>query len=238
MAPRIEGGEMSRVSTESLIAKLNSLTVAIPLEILIAWESSDEAWCLKDVHKIPIYANTRYALLLKPVKEGKPSALAPFKPFIAVHDQRVIDEMRKIEAIGILPIEANRVFSVFYCERMPYYDKQAKLSGIISHIKPLNSITPRFFVSGDDIGKLTSVCPSDIFTDKEWVVAFLLLQGMVEKEIAVILNRTLRTVKFHKSNILAKVHCGTTRGFIFLARQQHWQFYIPPLFSKPCYIIR
>jgi len=39
MAPRIEGGEMSRVSTESLIAKLNSLTVAIPLEILVVTQT-------------------------------------------------------------------------------------------------------------------------------------------------------------------------------------------------------
>lgn len=229
---------MSRVSTESIIAKLNSLAIAIPLEILIAWESSDEAWCLKDVHKNPVYANARYGLLLKPEGNGRPSALAPFKPFISIHDQRVIDEMRKIEAVGILPIDSKRIFSVFYCERMPYYDKQAHCSGIISHIKPLHSITPRFFISGDGIGKLTVACPSEILSAKEWVVAFLLLQGMAEKEIASILNRTLRTVKFHKSNILAKVHCETTREFIFFARKKQWQFYIPPLFSKPCYIIR
>ncbi|WP_431224329.1 helix-turn-helix transcriptional regulator [Serratia sp. L9] len=121
---------------------------------------------------------------------------------------------------------------------MPYYDKHANICGVISHIKPLNAVTPRFFVSRDDMGKLTTICPSDIFSEKEWVVAFLLLQGLAEKEVANILNRTLRTVKFHKSNILAKTQCETTKEFILFARARQWQFYIPPLFSKPCYIIR
>ncbi|WP_411754375.1 helix-turn-helix transcriptional regulator [Serratia sp. (in: enterobacteria)] len=229
---------MSQSSMKSLILKSKSSEFTIPLEILIAWESSDEAWCLKDIHKTPVYTNARYALLLKPIKGGTTSALSPFQAFIAIHDQRVIDEMRKVEAIGIFPIEGNRVFSIFYCERMPYYDNKANIIGIISHIKPLNSVTPRFFVSGGDIGKLTSVCPGEIFTDKEWLVAFLLLQGMAEKEIADILHRTLRTIKFHKTNILAKAHCSSTREFMSLARKNQWQFYIPPLFSKPCYIIK
>lgn len=228
---------MSHISMKSLILKSNSLDFKIPLEILIAWESSDEAWCLKDMHKTPIYTNARYALLLKPIKGGTASALSPFQAFISIHDQRVIDEVRKVEAIGILPIEGSRVFSIFYCERMPYYDSEANIIGIISHIKPLNSVAPRFFVSGGGIGKLTAVCPCKIFTDKEWLVAFLLLQGMAEKEIADILHRTLRTIKFHKTNILSKVYCGSTREFMSLARKNQWQLYIPPLFSKPCYII-
>lgn len=137
---------MSRVSLESITAKLNSLAIAIPLETLIYWEFSDEAWCLKNhVHKKPVYANVKYKSLLKPLTQGISPELASFKRFIAIHDQRVIDEEKKIEAIGILPNGLNNVFTVFYCERMPYYDKQANISGVISHIRPLQSVPPLFF---------------------------------------------------------------------------------------------
>lgn len=121
---------------------------------------------------------------------------------------------------------------------MPYYNNQAEFAGIISHIRPLDSLMPRFFITGDDCGQLTIICPSHILTKKEWVIAFLIMQGFSEQEIATKLNRTMRTVKFHKGNILSKTQCETSREFLVLCRKNKWQFYIPPLFSKPCYIFK
>ncbi|PHI29818.1 transcriptional regulator FimZ [Budvicia aquatica] len=66
---------------------------------------------------------------------------------------------------------------------------------------------------------------------------FLIMAGLSEKEIAKKVNRTIRTVKFHKSNILQKNDCTTTREFIMLAKEHKWQFYIPPIFVKIQYII-
>lgn len=60
---------------------------------------------------------------------------------------------------------------------------------------------------------------SSIFSDKEWTVAFLLLQGMAEQEIADVISRTVRTVKFHKGNVQEKTSCSTTQGFIMPVRK-------------------
>ncbi|GKX61586.1 helix-turn-helix transcriptional regulator [Pragia fontium] len=77
-----------------------------------------------------------------------------------------------------------------------------------------------------------------MLSDKEWEIAFLIIVGLSEKEIAKKVNRTIRTVKFHKSNILQKTKCTTTRDFIIFARQNKWQFYVPPIFAKIQYIIK
>ncbi|MEB6334643.1 helix-turn-helix transcriptional regulator [Serratia rhizosphaerae] len=229
---------MKRVITEDVIERLHALSPDVPVEMLISWESSDDAWFLKDENSMPIYANAEYSQLMVRGNQGSSSILSPFKPFITLHDRRVIEELRKIEAVGILPVNTHKTLSVFYCERMPYYDHHAHLSGIISHIKPLSIFTPRFFISGEEMGWLTTNCPTTLFSKKEWEVIFLILQGMPEKDIADTVHRTVRTIKFHKNNILAKSHCETTREFISESRGKKWDLYIPPLFSNPCYIIR
>ncbi|WBF46142.1 helix-turn-helix transcriptional regulator [Serratia rubidaea] len=80
--------------------------------------------------------------------------------------------------------------------------------------------------------------PSKFFSAKEWNIIFLLLQGFSEKEMAQCLNRTLRTIKFHKTNILQKTHCAHTRDFVLLACRHGWQYSIPPAFLPPGYFIR
>lgn len=222
--------------SDSLKKKLSLLS--IPLELLILWEFSNDAWCLKDMSGNIVYSNHQYSNLLKNEKNEMLSPLIFFQKEILEHDGSVIRELKKIDAIGISPTSSNSRFTIFCCEKTPYYNKQEELFGIISHIKPINSFTPRFFIFHEDIGELTVICPSSILSKKEWVIAFLLMHGAHEKEIASILNRTLRTVKFHKNNIFTKINCKNTKEFISYSRASFWLSYVPPLFLKPCYMIK
>ncbi|RWR02214.1 hypothetical protein ED28_09085 [[Pantoea] beijingensis] len=229
---------MSHKDLTYLVAGCQSHSIPLPAELRIAWEKSDDAWCLKDRERKIVFVNEKYYSLIAPDNRKGESAFSCFRHYIICHDNRVIDEERKIEAFGVLPTIATSEFAMFQCERMPFYNATAHMIGIMSHVTPLGAITPNFFVSGEGVGTFSTCCPLDIFSEREWVVAFLLLLGLSEKEAAEKLNRTLRTIKFHKSNILQKTYCATTREFIQLARRNKWQFAIPHEFAKPCYIIR
>lgn len=221
--------------------KIDNIKKLIPYiseQILINWEYSEDAWCLKNKELQPVYMNPLYRRLLEKGKDGASCALTPFKTVIAMHDHRVTMERRKVVATGILPASTVASLSVFECERMPFYDSHAEPSGIISHFKSVRLVTPRFFITGEWGDVLTTVCPPGPFSAKEWEVACLMMAGMSEKEMAERLCRSLRTIKFHKSNILAQTQCQSTRDFIYLARKNNWEVYLPPLFTRPRYIIR
>lgn len=216
-----------------------SKSINIPPEFMIAWKMSEAAWCLKDIKRKLVFSNEKYSALITPSQGSKQPPLSIFSNCIAQHDIRVIEEKKKIDAIGIFPPPYVNDLSIFLCERMPFYDCEEKVVGVVSRITPLKSMTPLFFVTGDEgQGVLTTSPPSKIFTDKEWVVVFLMLLGCREKDISRTINRTVRTIKFHKSNILQKTACETTNDFILLARHNKWQFSVPPMFCKSCYIIK
>ncbi|EQA1694742.1 helix-turn-helix transcriptional regulator [Enterobacter hormaechei] len=229
---------MHRKLSKKREGKMTTLTSSISQQILINWECSEDAWCLKNLQLKPVYMNSLYKHLLNKGADGTACALFPFKTIIAQHDRCVIREMRKVVATGILPAHTVTALSIFECERMPFYDSNAQLTGVISHIKSVRMITPRFFITDERGGTLTSTCPPGPFSVKEWEVACLMMAGMSEKEMADLLCRSLRTIKFHKSNILALTQCGNTREFLSLARTNNWDVYLPPAFSRPRYIIR
>ncbi|MFI8417534.1 helix-turn-helix transcriptional regulator [Serratia sp. NPDC078593] len=77
-----------------------------------------------------------------------------------------------------------------------------------------------------------------MLSDKEWHVAIFIIQGYSEKRIAQKLNRSLRTVKFHKTNIFQKTQCNNTDDFTRFAYSQGWQFYLPTGVVSPMYIIK
>lgn len=222
---------------KEVLESIKKLSPNISEQVLINWEYSEDAWCLKNENMQPIYMNTLYRRLLEKGEDGTSCALTPFKTAIAMHDHRVKMERRKVLATGILPVSTVAALSVFECERMPFYDSYAEPSGIISHFKSIRMVTPRFFINGESGEILTTTCPHGSFSAREWEVACLMMAGLSEKEMADKLCRSLRTIKFHKSNILALTECQSTRDFISLARKNKWEVYLPPLFSQPRYII-
>lgn len=159
---------------------ITTLSSSIPQQILINWECSEDAWCLKNLQFQPVYMNPLYSHLLEKGGDGTACALSPFKTVIALHDRRVTREMRKEVATGVLPPYTVAALSIFECERMPFYDKKAQLTGIISHIKPVRMVTPRFFITGERGGILTSICPPGPFSAKEWEIACLMMSVVAQ----------------------------------------------------------
>jgi len=183
-----------------------------------------------------IYTNKNYLKLITPEKDQTNSSLNSVSSSIKRHDQLVISTGKKIDAIGFIFITPDDEFKSFYFESTPLYNKHAEEIGIITCAKELISISPQHFIFKNKVGKFNFSDPGDLFTKKELEIVYLLLSGLSEKEISQMLNRSLRTVKFHKNNIFEKTQCHSIQDFKIKARENQWEFYIPPAFVKSQYI--
>jgi len=208
----------------------------IPFEMIISWEKSEEAWVVKNNKMQCIYTNKNYLKLITPEKDQTNSSLNSVSSSIKRHDQLVISTGKKIDAIGFIFITPDDEFKSFYFESTPLYNKHAEEIGIITCAKELISISPQHFIFKNKVGKFNFSDPGDLFTKKELEIVYLLLSGLSEKEISQMLNRSLRTVKFHKNNIFEKTQCHSIQDFKIKARENQWEFYIPPAFVKSQYI--
>jgi len=209
----------------------------IPFEMIISWEKSEEAWAVKNNKMQCIYSNKSYLKLITHKENQLDSSLSSVSSSIKRHEQLVISTGKKIDAIGVISISPESGYKSFYFESMPLYNKKAEEIGVITRAKDLISISPQHFIFKDKIGNFNFSEPDDLFTKKEWEIVYLLLSGLSEKEISQILNRTLRTIKFHKNNIFEKTQCHSIQSFKLKARTKQWNYYIPPLFVTSQYII-
>ncbi|GKX61585.1 Uncharacterised protein [Pragia fontium] len=137
---------MESMDLDILAKKLKSLTVKMPIEVLALWEASEDAWCLKSIDGTIIYVNKSYHDLITPISLKNESSLRPFREIIKDHDNMVRRKGLKVDAVGVLALDDGKELRAFFCERMPFYNRNAKVSGIISHIGTLNAITPNFFI--------------------------------------------------------------------------------------------
>jgi len=225
---------MNQQDLDLIIEKYKHLP--IPFEMIISWEKSEEAWVVKNNKMQLIYTNKNYLKLITPEKNQQNSSLNSVSSSIKRHDQLVISTGKKIDAIGVISISPENGYKSFYFESMPLYNKKAEEIGIITRAKEIISISPQYFIFKSKIGKLNLSSPDSLFTKKEWEIVYLLLSGLSEKEISQILNRSLRTVKFHKNNIFEKTQCHSIQNFKSKARKKQWDYYIPPLFVTSQYI--
>lgn len=210
---------------------------SISSELCCLLEESCDAWCVKNTTGKIIYTNDVYNKLITPSQEGDIPLLSPFREKIFVHDATVFSQAKAVSAFGVLASIDKKVKIPFQCKRTPLFNRYKEVNGLVSHIKPLFSVATDIFINKDNMGFLTCSKPSELFSEKEWDVVYLMMQGYSEKEMAEKLHRSLRTIKFHKTNIFQKTHCSNTSGFTEYIKMQRWNFYIPPAFSTPCYCI-
>lgn len=227
---------MTLLDIEKLLDMTHHMSVHIPIELIISWEQSEEAWSVKDNCLNFVYVNRRYTELITPRFGQKNSLLSPFSASIEEHDKLVIQTGKRIEALALLRPDDHPAPCCLYFERMPLYDRRGNRTGVIAHAKTLTSVAPRGFIATDGIGTFTFTPLGVVHLarmGRDLPAAFRSLG----KEIAEQISRSLSTVKFHKSNIFQKVGCSCIGAFKALARQKKWNFYIPPTFASAKYII-
>lgn len=93
---------MTLLDIEKLLDMTHHMSVHIPIELIISWEQSEEAWSVKDNCLNFVYVNRRYTELITPRFGQKNSLLSPFSASIEEHDKLVIQTGKRIEALALL----------------------------------------------------------------------------------------------------------------------------------------
>ncbi|MGP6090266.1 hypothetical protein [Pseudomonas aeruginosa] len=70
---------MTLLDIEKLLDMTHHMSVHIPIELIISWEQSEEAWSVKDNCLNFVYVNRRYTELITPRFGQKNSLLSPLQ---------------------------------------------------------------------------------------------------------------------------------------------------------------
>ncbi|MFI8417533.1 PAS domain-containing protein [Serratia sp. NPDC078593] len=136
---------MPNINLEDLYHQVKNLAISIPMEMLVSWEMSSEAWCVKNCQGNIIYINKGYKNIARRHESSGVTWKSSFCQQIALHDSMVMKTEMSITAIGIFPPNERKETMPFLCERSPLFNRNAEVQGVISHVQPVLAITTAFF---------------------------------------------------------------------------------------------
>ncbi|SFN03763.1 regulatory protein, luxR family [Izhakiella capsodis] len=151
---------------------------------------------------------------------------------------------RKIELTG-KPVRAitthiqgsEKIMQPAYNIQEALYDEHKKCIGTIISVRPVRIITPTSLMNGKIMQHATFESPSEIFTEKEWEVVYLLVCGMGLKEISSILSITVDAVNGRLRSCYKKTDLNSLSDLKVYCRDNKFDNYIPLFFLKKGHIV-
>ena len=145
------------IGYRKLLDMTHHMSVHIPIELIISWEQSEEAWSVKDNCLNFVYVNRRYTEL---ITRGS-ARRTPCYPLQCQHRrarQAGHPDRQAHRALALLRPDDHPAPCCLYFERMPLYDRRGNRTGVIAHAKTLTSVAPRN-IATDGIGTFTFTPP-------------------------------------------------------------------------------
>ncbi|KGT87012.1 hypothetical protein NG99_24345 [Erwinia typographi] len=203
------------------------------------FNKSQEPWGVKDIHSHFIYVNQAYIDYLE-IKQDianlsyeAVTAFGSFKKGLVAHDQKVMQTGLRLEAVGTLLVGDN--YRSFIFEKYPFFDRSGSIIGTVVHLKPFEHISMGFFLEKPFYGEATFTPPTDIFSNREWDVLFLLFRGLERKQIAEKLGISENTVRNNISRIFLIAGTNSRESLLDKGMKNGWHLYVPPLFVSVGY---
>lgn len=233
-------------TTMTALSEPGQLTpIKIPKQFMHLFAQSAEPWGVKDAQSHYIYANQAYFDFLEIQEdiarditkfsyESVP-ALTPLSGRLIAHDQKVMQTGQRLEAIGTLLIGEN--YRSFIFEKYPFYDDNGNIAGTMFHLKPFERLTMEYFLEKPFYGVTTFTPPTDIFTNREWDVLFLLFRGSHKSQAAEFLGIASLSVRNVISHLLQKTGALSKDKLLELGVSKGWHLYVPPRFVSIGYDI-
>lgn len=209
----------------------------IPLQMLLLFENSPDAWSVKIGKSNYIYANAAtFDMLNLPHKfiidglrdEDIPHPSAEFADFFYQQDINVLTKQKEICSFDVHPYGKQNIIQPFICRKYPFYNKDGICTGVINH-----ACRKKFFSSLDFFLKkkpfsLLLTPPEEIFTLRELDILFFMIRNFSSKRIAQILKLSHRTIETRKLVMYEKVNVHSLNEFIDFCESRGFDEYMPP----------
>ncbi|TDB53010.1 helix-turn-helix transcriptional regulator [Photorhabdus luminescens] len=214
---------------------------AISPQVINTMEQSNEPWGIKDKNSCFIYGN----LALKSVKnfsssfefEGLYDHELPWdgaefaKEYIA-HDRKVMEKEERICSLETHIHGKEQILSSYFCEKYPLYHENGSCIGTIFHGYQAQDFSFTRLFRGKLPASIMFQPPTDLFTQREWDVIFLLLHKYTSQQIGRMLNISHRTVENHISRIYKRISVHSGYQLEEYCRTNDYDLYVPKRFVQ------
>ncbi|PQQ31759.1 helix-turn-helix transcriptional regulator [Photorhabdus luminescens] len=215
---------------------------ALSPQIINTMEQSNAPWAIKDKNSCHIYANQACKRLLNISRsfdfEGLYDNELPWngaefaKEYIA-HDQKVMEKEEGVCLLVTHTFGKEQILSSYFFEKHPLYHEDGSCMGTIYHGWQAQDFSFTRLFYGKLPANIMFQPPTDLFTQREWDVIFLLLHKYTSKQIGRMLNISYRTVETHISRIYKRIGLHSTRQLEDYCRTNDYDLYVPERFVHP-----
>uniref|UniRef100_UPI0036DC55A5 helix-turn-helix transcriptional regulator n=1 Tax=Photorhabdus sp. RM322S TaxID=3342825 RepID=UPI0036DC55A5 len=216
--------------------------LTISSQVINTLEQSDDPWGIKDENSCFIYGN----LALKSLKnfsssfdfEGLyedelPWDGAEFSKEYMLHDKKVMEKEDRICSLETHIFGKEKILSSYFFEKYPLYHENGSCIGVIYHGWQAQDFSLTRLYHGKLPASIMFQPPTDLFTQREWDVIFLLLQKYTSKQMGKILNISYRTVETHISRIYKRIGVNSSYQLEDYCRLNDYDLYVPERFVNP-----
>ena len=219
----------------------------LPSRLIQMFESDPVVgWAVKDNNSRFVYVNdtfkiwqtisTRYDYEGRNIGEI-PVPVAEFAPIFNLQEREIERTGQPVRAITTHIQGKEKIMQPAYNVQEPLYDEHRNCVGTVISVRPVRIMTPTSLLDGKITQHATFEPPSDLFTEKEWEVVYLLACGMKIKEISSILSITADAVNGRLRSCYRKTGLNAVSALIEYCRSCGYDNYIPSFFLKKGHII-
>ncbi|HDL6963476.1 TPA: PAS domain-containing protein [Yersinia enterocolitica] len=219
----------------------------IPLQLMLLWESSDEAWGFKDLDSRYLHANIPFLELLNLSPKFRIKGLsddelphpsfAKFSSQFREQEQLAATTKKRVSSIEIHYFGREQKLRPYHFDKFPLLNSKNECLGIIFHGKKMDFLTAEQYIDQELPLTLLVEKPNDFFTDEEFDVLFFLLQNASNKTIAQKLALSEQAVEDYRWSIYHKVHCDSFYDLKRFCKHNGYSHYVPQKILEPGSII-
>ncbi|MFD0707245.1 helix-turn-helix transcriptional regulator [Photorhabdus luminescens] len=211
-------------------------------QVINTMRQSNEPWGIKDKNSCFIYGN----LALNHLEnlsdsfgfEGRydneiPWDGAEFATDFVIHDKATMEKDTRVCSLETHMYGKDKFLSSYFQEKYPFYNDDGECIGIMFHAWKAQDFSFTRLFHGKLPASILFSPPTDIFTQREWDVIFLLLQKYTSKQMGRMLNISYRTVETHLSRIYKRIGVHSSRQLEDYCRTNDYDLYVPERFVHP-----
>ncbi|QXF33495.1 helix-turn-helix transcriptional regulator [Photorhabdus luminescens] len=210
-------------------------------QIINIMEQSNDPWGIKDENSCFVYANQACKRILNIscsfdfeglYDHELPWIGAEFAKEYIAHDQKVMEKEERVCSLETNTYGKKQILSSYFFEKSPIYH-DSNCMGIIYHGWQAQDFSFTRLFRGKLPASIIFQPPTDLFTQREWDVIFLLLHKYTNKQIGKMLNISYRTVETHISRIYKRIGVHSSYQLEEYCRTNDYDLYVPERFVHP-----
>ncbi|NHB96577.1 helix-turn-helix transcriptional regulator [Photorhabdus stackebrandtii] len=217
--------------------------LTISAQVINTLEQSNDPWGIKDENSCFIYGNSATKKFIHDFKKSfdyeglYDDELnwdgAEFAKEFIDHDKSVMANGKRVCSLETHLFGKDKFLSSYFCEKTPIYHDNGNCIGVMYHMWKAQDFSLTRLYHGKLPASILFQPPTDLFTQREWDVIFLLLQKYTSKQMGKMLDISYRTVETHISRIYRKIGVNSSYQLEEYCRLNDYDLYVPERFVHP-----